>query len=97
VHADTVLLMLLTAIGVSAAPLYVLFRAHRRIRDLEMALLARTTDMEQLGDVRELLERLASQTEQLADQQALLASRLAERHDLLPPPRGEGVRPVTPH
>lgn len=96
-HADTVLIMLLTAIGASAAPLYAWFRAHRRIRDLEMTLLARTTDMEHLGDVRELLERLASQTEQLTDQQALLASRLAERHDLLPPPRGEGIRPITPH
>jgi len=94
---DTLLIILLTAIGAAALPALALLRAQRRIRHLEMTILARSTDTDQLEMVRDLLERLALQTEQLTDQQALLAARLAERQGIPLAKGPEAERPVTPH
>lgn len=94
---DTVLIIVLAAIAAGAPSLLVWLRAQKRIRHLEMTLLARTTDAERYEELRSLIEQIAAQTEQLVDQQALLASRLGERRDLHPPSRGDQARPVTPH
>ena len=94
---DTLLIILLTALGVASIPVLVWFRAQKRIRALEMALLAQATDGDRYEELRALLQQLAAQTEQLADNQALLTRRLAERLDQPLPPRLEAGRPVTPH
>lgn|SRR5512147_2748060 len=94
---DTVLIIVLSALGASAAPILLWLRAQKRIRDLEMTLLMRTTDAEQFDELRSLVERLAAQTEQLVEQQSILAARLGERRDPAVLPRPEQARPITPH
>lgn len=96
-HADTILLLLLACLAASAVPIYAWFRAQKRIRHLEMTLLSQASDADNYEELRSLLQNLALQTEQLADTQALLARRIAERPDPLPRLRAEGDRPNTPH
>lgn len=97
-HPDVVLTILLAALATGIPSFMVWLRASRRIRDLEMTLLARTTDEAREEDLRQMLEHLLARTEQLSDQQALLVARLTERSDLrLSPPKAEQARPVTPH
>jgi uncharacterized coiled-coil protein SlyX len=95
--ADTLLIILLTALGSAAVPLVAWWRAQRRIRELELLLLAQAPDLERYEELRQLVHRLSSETDQLADNQALLARRLSERADQLAAPRPERSRPVTPH
>lgn len=87
----------IAALGIAGLPFLVWLRAQKRIRHLEMTLLAQSTDADRYEELRALLEQVATQTEQLADGQAQLARRLGERQDLLPPVRAESLRPVTPH
>jgi hypothetical protein len=94
---DTLLLIVLTALGAAAVPLFVWLRAQKRIRHLEMTLLVQTTDDDRYEELRSLLQQIAAQTEHLADAQAELARRLGDRMDQLPAPRAEPVRPSTPH
>ncbi len=98
-HPDVVLIMVATAAGFAAIPTIAWFRAQRRIRDLEMALMAQATAEEQLTEVQRQLERITAQADQLLDQQGLLAARLGDRRELPPPasPRPEPPRVVTPH
>jgi cytochrome c-type biogenesis protein CcmH/NrfF len=96
-HADTVLTILLTALAAAALPLAALLRAQKRIRDLEMTLLAQTTDADRYEELRGLLQQMVLQTDQLADNQAQLARRLTERVEALPPPRLDLAQPSTPH
>ncbi len=98
-HPDVVLIMLIAVAGVAAIPTLAWFRAQRRIRDLEMALMAQATADEQLTEVQRQLERIAASTDQLLDQQGLLTARLGDRRELPPPalPRPESPRAVTPH
>jgi uncharacterized coiled-coil protein SlyX len=96
--ADTLLIIILTALGVAGLPLAVWLRAQRRIRHLEMTLLTQSMDADRYEELRALLQQVASQTEQLADHQAQLVRRLADRAE--PPlaqlPPGQ-ARPITPH
>ncbi len=94
---DTVLIIVLTALGAAAVPLVVWLRAEKRIRHLEMTLLAQTTDGDRYEELRVLLQQIAAQTDHLADTQAQLARRLGDRVDQLPPSRAEPGRPITPH
>ena len=94
---DTVLIILLAAVAAGAPALLVWLRAQKRIRDLEMTLLTRTTDMERYEELRLLIEQLAQRTDQLVDQQALLAARLGDRPEMRLLPRPEQLRPITPH
>ncbi|MFN8653667.1 MAG: hypothetical protein U0133_17310 [Gemmatimonadales bacterium] len=97
-NPDVVLIMLLAMMATAIPSFIVWLRASRRIRDLEMTLLTRTTDEAREEDLRQLLEQLLIRTEQLSDQQALLVARLGERAELrLPAPKPEQSRPVTPH
>jgi hypothetical protein len=95
--ADTMLMILLTALAVAGLPLGLLLRAQKRIRHLEMTLLTQATDGDRYEELRALLQQVAVQTDQLADAQAQLARRVAERMDQLPPPRPDQERPITPH
>ncbi len=95
--ADAVLIALLVALGSAALPLVGWFRAQRRIRHLEMTLLAQSTDGDRYEELRALLEQVAAQTDQLADAQTAIARRLVERMDALPAPRSSEQRPITPH
>lgn len=95
--ADTLLIIVLAALGAAALPLVAWFRALKRIRNLEMTLLAQATDADRYDELRALLQQVASQTDQLADNQAQLARRLSERPEPLQPPRAALDRPVTPH
>jgi ferredoxin-NADP reductase len=95
-HPDVVLLMLLAA-GVAAFPAIAWLRAQKRIRHLEMTLLARTTDLGRYEELRELVQRLSDQTEHLVDVNTQLAHRLAERVEPPLPVRAELPRAVTPH
>lgn len=92
-----VLAIAFTAIAAAAIPCLVWLRAQKRIRHLEMTLLAQSTDGDRYEELRALVEQVAAQTEHLADSQAQLVRRLAERVDPLPAPRAEALRPVTPH
>jgi hypothetical protein len=92
-----VLTIVVAAIGAAAIPCIVWLRAQKRIRHLEMSLLAQSTDGDRYEELRALIEQVAAQTEHLADGQAQLVRRLAERIDPLPLPRAEALRPVTPH
>jgi uncharacterized protein HemX len=94
---DAVLLIVLSALGIAAVPVAVWLRAQKRIRHLEMTLLAQSTDGDRYDELRALLDRIAAQTEAIADMQAQLARRVAEQVDRLPPPRVEPSRPITPH
>ena len=96
-HADIMLIILLTALGGAAIPLVAWWRAQKRIRHLEMTLLAQTTDSDRYEELRDLLQRVAAQTDELADHQALLVRRLGERLEALPPARPDQGRPITPH
>ncbi|MEO8139533.1 MAG: hypothetical protein ABI742_07810 [Gemmatimonadota bacterium] len=96
-NPDAVAFVVLSALGIASIPVLVWYRAQKRIRHLEMSLLAQTTDVDRYEELRLLLERLATQTEQLADQQALLAERLIGRRELLPPGRSEQPAVNTPH
>jgi cytochrome c-type biogenesis protein CcmH/NrfF len=95
--ADTLLIIVLTALGAAALPIYAWLRAQKRIRDLEMTLLAQATDADRYEELRALLQQVAAQTDSLADGQAQLARRLGDRVEALPPPLPEPPRPVTPH
>jgi hypothetical protein len=95
--ADTLLIILLAALGAAGLPFAAWLRAQRRIHDLETTLLTQTTDAERYEELRAFLQHLVSQTEQLADNQGLLARRLSERVEAFPPPRSDQARPVTPH
>ena len=95
--ADTLLIILLTALGSAAIPLVAWWGSQRRIRKLELLLLAQAPDVERYEELRELVHQLSSETDQLADNQALLARRLSERVDQLAAPRAESSRPVTPN
>jgi enoyl-CoA hydratase/carnithine racemase len=98
VHLDTLLLILLSALAGGVIPTMAWLRTARRLRHLEMTLLAQTTDADQYAELRALLEHVAQQTEQLADAQAQLARRVAERPpEALPPGRPDASRPITPH
>jgi len=94
---DMVLIVVLAVLGAAALPLAVWLRAQKRIRHLEMTLLAQTTDGDRYEELRALLQQIATQTDHLAGAQAQLAHRLGDRMDQPPPPRAEPVRPVTPH
>lgn len=96
-NPDAVAFVVLSALGIASIPVLVWYRAQKRIRHLEMSLLAQTTDVDRYEELRLLLERLATQTEQLADQQALLAERLTGRRELLPPGRSDQPAVNTPH
>jgi len=96
-HPDAVLALLLTALVSVGLPLLALYRAHRRIRDLEMTLLTQTVDAQRYEELLGLLKQVAAQTDQLSDTQTQLARRLAERGEWLLPPGAEQSRPVTPH
>lgn len=94
---DTLLIMLLTGIAASAVPIIAWFRAQKRIRHLEMTLLAQTTDVDRFEELRTLVQHLAAQTEQLTDAHEQLTRRLSDWPDRLLPPPAEHQRPVTPH
>jgi len=95
--ADTVLIIVLAALGGAALPLLAWLNAQRRIRHLEMTLLTRSTDAERYDELRGLLQQLAIQTEQLADTQDQLARRFADQSSQLPPARPDPGQPITPH
>lgn len=95
--ADTVLMVVLAALGAASIPFLVWLRAQKRIRHLEMTLLAQTTDTDRYDELRALLQHLAAQTEQLADQQALFTERLSARREISPPGRADRSQVVTPH
>jgi hypothetical protein len=67
--ADTFLIIALAALGIAAIPLAGWLRAQKRIRDLEMTLLAETTGTDRYEELFLLLQQVAAQTEQLADHQ----------------------------
>lgn len=94
---DTVLIIVLAALAAASIPFLVWLRAQRRIRHLEMTLLAQTTDTDRYEELRSLVQHLAAQTEQLADQQALLTERLTNRQEISAPGRADQSRAVTPH
>ncbi len=96
-HADTVLIILLAALASTAVPCVAWLRAQKRIRDLEMTLLAQSADADRYEELRGLLQQVAAQTEQLADYQAQVARRLNERVEPLPQSRPAPDRPITPH
>jgi hypothetical protein len=93
--ADAVLVILLFAFGFAAIPLTIWLRAQKRIRDLEMTLLAQSTDADRYEELRALVQQAVTNTEQLADIQAQLARRLGDRPE--PLPRATHDRPITPH
>lgn len=95
--ADTLLIILLTALGVAGLPLALWLRALKRIRHLEMTLLVETTDSDRYEELRMLLHRIATQTDQLADNQAQLVRRLVDRMDRTLPPPVDSGHPITPH
>ena len=95
--ADTMLIILLAALVSTAVPCVAWLRAQKRIRDLEMALLAQATDADRYEELRGLLQHVAAQTEQLADYQAQVVRRLNERVEPLPLPKAAPDRPITPH
>ena len=95
-RADVVLMMLLSGLGLAALPALAWWRAQRRIRHLEMSLLAQASDADRYDDLRALVQQIADQTEQLADTQGELARRLSER-EALPAPRVDPARSITPH
>ncbi len=87
----------LAALTIAGIPVLVWLRAQKRIRHLEMTLLAQATDVDRYEELRAMLQQLTAQTEQLADTQAQLARRLGDGVDQLRGPRIEPARPVTPH
>ncbi len=95
--ADTLLIIVLTALGATTAPLALWLRALRRIRHLEMTLLVQTTDSDRYEELRALLNQIEVHTDQLADSQALLARRLGDRIDQLPLAGVDHPRSITPH
>jgi hypothetical protein len=94
---DEVLIIVLAALGISSVPLIVWLRAQKRIRHLEMTLLAQSTDGDRYDELRALLQQIAVQTEQLVDNQAQLARRLGDHLDQPAPRHIEPGRAVTPH
>lgn len=96
-HADTLLIAILAALAAAAFPLGAWWRAQKRIRDLEMTLLAQATDADRYDELRTMLQQVISQTDHLADQHATLTRRLSDRADQLPGPRMDPMRPATPH
>jgi hypothetical protein len=96
-HADTMLIILLTALGSAAIPLAAWIRARIRIRELELMLTAQANEVDRHEELRDLVQQLAAQTDELTDHQALLARRLSERLEAPPTSRGEPQRAVTPH
>ena len=94
--ADTFLILLLAGLAAAALPLAAWIRALKRIRNLEMTLLAQATDVDRYEELRALLQQVAAQTEQLANIQAQLARRLTDR-ELPSPRRSDPERLVTPH
>lgn len=94
---DVVLIIVLAALSVAAVPFLVWLRAEKRIRHLEMTLLTQSVDSDRYEELRTLLQQLAAQTEQLSNQQAVLAERLEDRRELLAPPKADQPRIVTPH
>lgn len=95
-HPD-VFIALLAVLAAVALPFVAWLRAQKRIRDLEMTLLARTIDAERYDELLGLLKQVAAQTDQLADTQTQLARRLAERGERLLPPGAEPSPRITPH
>ena len=95
--ADTALIILLAALAGVAFPTVAWFRAQKRIRDLEMTLLAQATDGDRYEELRTVMQQVVSNTEQLADTQAQIARRLNDRVEPLQLPRTAHDRPVTPH
>jgi uncharacterized coiled-coil protein SlyX len=96
-HPDAVLALLLATLVSLGLPLLALYRAYRRIRDLEMTLLTQTVDGQRYEELLGLLKQVAAQTDQLSDTQTQLVRRLAERGEWLLPPDTEESKPVTPH
>jgi hypothetical protein len=94
---DVVLSIVLASLGTAAVPFFIWLRAQKRIRHLEMTLLAQSTDSDRYEELRGLIEQIAVQTDHLADTQAQLVRRLGDRLEQLPPGRPEQLRPVTPH
>ena len=92
-HPDTVLIIVVVAAAVAALPTLAWARALRRIRDLEMALMAQATDEEALADIHRQLAQIAAQSEHLLDQQSLLAARLGDRRSALPPAPPQAITP----
>lgn len=93
---NAVLAVVLAVLGLAAIPAWIWARAQRRIRHLEMTLLAQSTDLDRYDELKQLIQQVALQTEQLADQQARLGDRLSEWREL-PGARSEQPRDVTPH
>ncbi len=93
----TLLVLLLSSIAASAIPIVAWLRAQKRIRQLEMTLMAQDIESAKNEDLRDLMQRLVEQTEQLADVQALLSHRLNHRGEPLPLSPAAADRVVTPH
>jgi hypothetical protein len=96
-HPDMLLIVLLAGLGGAAIPMFAWLRAAKRIRDLEMTLLAQTTDADRYEELRGLLQQIALQSDNLADTQARLVGRLTDGPVQLPPSAPMPSRPVTPH
>ena len=96
-HPDAFLLLVLTVLAVGAIPVLVWYKAQKKIRQLEMTLMAQDIEANRNDDLRSLIQQVAEQVEVLADGQAQLARRLNERIEApqLPPPAP--VQAVTPH
>lgn len=93
--ADTLLIILLAALGGAALPLLGWLRAQRRIRHLEMTLLAQASDQDRFEELSAAMRGLAQQNEQLLDAQ----SSLMRISTISPEDRGrpDAAGPSTPH
>jgi len=93
--ADTLLIILLAALGGAALPLLGWLRAERRIRHLEMTVLAQASDQDRFEELSAALRGLALQNEQLLDAQPSLMRRSPMSPEGRSRPDAAG--PITPH
>jgi hypothetical protein len=97
-HADTVLIMLLTALGAAAFPVWAWWRTWRRLDSLQRDLGPHLDAEARLEQVERALDTLTAGQAQLAESHDFLFRILSER---LPPgsslPRPERPDVTTPH
>lgn len=97
-HADTVLIMVLTALGAAALPSWAWWRTWRRLDSLQRELEPRLEAEARLEQVERTLDALAAGQAQLVESQDFLSRVLTSR---LPPPSAsagpEVTEAATPH
>lgn len=96
-HADMVLLLILSAAAGAAVPLYGFIRAMSRLQKLEVQMAAEPVDDGRVEQLQRTVDSLTDQVAQLAESQDFVARLLSER---LPPAQSRQIRPPeasTPH